>query len=258
MHLGTEMGDSFDFFLEEQKQTHLSAEAWLFWDLVRSHLESDRNGPGVTLVLMGGTDEKRGMHRGFVLDFIMILFLYLTFSKNNIWMKESGHPVTGLVVAVHCGESFYSSHSIAQFQCWVCRRHFQRQSSELRRWRLPRKAWRGRWAWSIHPCLEVEGLFADLSSLVQSPTNPRSSPFPSIWIALQFAQSPQPLTLSRWYSPCSVLISALHRLHQVFVLHQLEGLPSQIMVFSFLEMVPLNRRVRSALLDFVPDHSWLI
>lgn len=38
----------------------------------------------------------------------------------------------------------------------------------------------GRWAWSTHPCLEVEGLFADLSSLVQSPTNPRSSPFPSI------------------------------------------------------------------------------
>lgn len=29
-------------------------------------------------------------------------------------MKESGYPVTVLVVAVHCGGSFYSSHRIVK------------------------------------------------------------------------------------------------------------------------------------------------
>lgn len=108
MHLGTEMGDSFDFFFWKSKGRLIFRLKHDCFGIFLDPILKEREAGQVSLSsLMGGTDEKRGMRRGFVLDFIMILFLYLTFTKNNIWMKESGHPVTVLVVAVHCGESFY-------------------------------------------------------------------------------------------------------------------------------------------------------
>ena len=100
-------------------------------------------------------------------------------------------------------------------------------------WRLPRKARRGSMG------LEHTSLFGGR----RTPVTHQSQLFPLPFHLNCTAVCPELSAIdTQSLIPCSVLISALHRLHQVFVLQQLEGLPSQIMVFPFLEMVPVNRR----------------
>lgn len=97
------LGTVLIFFGREKAD---SSSGWNMTILGYSQISSSRErdtGRVSLLSSMGGTDEMRKHMQGICsqLSFIMILFLYLTFTKNNIWMKELGHLVTFLVVAVY-------------------------------------------------------------------------------------------------------------------------------------------------------------